>query len=443
MTAAAFARNFDPLAGRVAIYDGQLLHIVEHDGGAPVATLGLTPAQLPNIGALQPIIARYAIRSLWLLGNHRLPTAAAPWWTHETVKFLPVSDQAAPMAASVQRGATASQCVIADLNRDARWPMGAPDGQIALFPSVQGLIGIIAGIEGQIGIPLAWSPATTGLALMRATTKHTKAANMPDALPSIATGAIHWRRPLNRSEYSKGYWHYYDVNAAYVSAAGSTPLGAYRPLEAHWSAADEKGKRAAIWAVHCPVPGDVIRHDGWYDTAVVRAQMQSDPTVIKVAHGLAWEESHYCLRGWSDKLWAARRDQEFRRSAAGVATVKAIYTQSFGSLGSEDRPQSYRPHWHRAILGESTRRVWKTAGEVAALAVEIDMLVIPSHSPDPRDPQHTPAAILARPGGLGAFKHSYTAAPPTALRDDAAKGRLSSANIVKYGRESMVIPNGR
>lgn len=401
------ATRNDPLAGLVGIYDRHF------------------PA---SIDALAALAGRHPYRAIWL----HSPAPDPAWWRGECVRYAPTPAVAGEAPTMVAIRLPAGDCFVCDMGRETRWPFG----EHAYAGDARKTIAVI---EHTLGIPLAWTPATVGLRLITATVG--RRATLPPAdLPHVTPAVPHWSRPLAPGEAERPWWHWYDLNAAYVASAGSTPLGVGTPSGDLWGVPDQQGKRAGIWPVKVNGANPVIQFDGWYDTAIVRAAlaMQRKSGEIATGQGWIWADSDYCLRRWADRLWAARETFAAGDHRIGVATIKAIYTQAFGSLNSAlrgDKPSPhYRPHWYEAIRGESSRRVWAAVQKYGAFAVNVDMLGIAS---DQADPLLAAPELTRRWEGLGGYKSALSVRPSAELRAAALAGRLSASQIVKECRKEL------
>lgn len=372
-------------------------------------------------------------RAVWLLSAHDDPA----WWQHEAVRFAPspAVPGEAPTMASVRAGDR--ELFICDLTRETRWPLidAAEDGEV--WETIQR-------IEAALDAPLVWTPATVGLRLAEDTYGYRddgqggqlrfRDSAPPADLPHINPCVLHWSRPVQPEEGE--WWHFYDLNAAYLAAAQSTPLGAGKPIPASWDGLDSTGRRAGIW--QCAVLGDnpVIRMDGWYDIAVVRAALDANPRTVGVGGGWVWPQSPYGLRRWADRLWAARRACQVADDPIGVQAVKNIYTQAFGSFNSAQRgtlrSAYYRPHWYEAIRGESTRRTWRAAQKYDAFLVNVDMVAVAS--PDAEPIMHH---IADRRHMFGGWKPALSLQPSDELRAQAARGALSASQLIKAARKEV------
>lgn len=422
----------DPRAGAVLVKRGEWVY----DDTSDVARLNALP---DSIGVLADEAAIWDARAVWLLSPHDDPA----WWADPAVRFAPppLVPGEAPTMASVKAGAR--EVFVCDAARDVRWPW-------AQSPSPAAALATIARIEEALDAPLTWTPATVGLRLMQATYGYRKADSesaartldfrgtvAPLDLPPITPCALHWARPVAPQEGA--WWHFYDLNAAYVAAMQSTPLGALQPVKATFSPEDSVGRRAGIW--QCAINGrgvnPVIRWDGWYDTAIVRAALAADPQSVNVGGGWVWPVSPYGLRRFADRVWGARVACQEAGDTVGVQAVKAIYTQAFGSLNSARRGDApspyYRPHWYEAVRGESTRRTWAAVGGYDAFLANVDMIGIAAPQADPLEARG--GLVTRRATGLGGWKPALSLQPSAALRAQAAAGALSASQLLKACRE--------
>jgi hypothetical protein len=388
-----------------------------------------------GIAAIAAALAPGGVQDVWLIDPHPDPA----WWDHPAVRFAPppAIPGDAPTMASVAAGERT--VFVCDAAREVRWPFA---GQPAAA-----IVRTILRIETALDQPLRWSPATVGLRLIRDTFGYRRKDDAgsrlrwrdgaaPAELPAITACALHWSRPLTVDEAARDWWHFYDLNAAYVAAMQSTPVGVLAPVKAWWEPVDAAGKRAGLWQITVSGANPVIRFSGWYDTAIVRAALAADAASVQIGAGWVWTTSVYALRVAADRLWAARVACQEAGDAAGVAAVKAIYTQAFGSLNSPrrgDQPSDYyRPHWYEAIRGESTRRTWAAVQQYDAFCANVDMIGIVS---DREQPDDVHADLAARRAKLGGYKPALSVRPSAALRRAAAAGALSASQLVKAARE--------
>lgn len=378
----------------------------------------VAPTHLTSSGALAALALRFKCRQVWITDDRPL-YADARWWADKgghawNVRTSSAQGEDAPTVGRYDAGGRDNDVRLYHSARDPRWGWSGETDPQTIARNV-------LAFERAMGRYCGWSPAQMSLAILAETSrKHTEwlCYQGADDLPTPEDGSPHWDRRLTADEQKRRWLHVYDVNAAYLAAAGSVQLPCGSAIES--TSIDPK--RPGLYLVEPDgITGHarVINRRGWHDSAQCKAAQLAGQSV-NVLRGYVWPESHAAMRDWAGALWNARIISDWGGTPLATplanATVKMAYTSTIGRLTmkpqrAEPGYRWYLPHWWGAIIAEAGRRRWqhwwafKSAG-VEPFMVHVDALYFVS---DEEDPAQVAPGIMARPGALGAYKHVLTA----------------------------------
>lgn len=399
----------------IAVLSGGRLHAP----GVEPFTVGA--AHLTSSGALAALAHRFGARQLWIADDRPI-YADATWWADKgghpwSVRTSSAQGEAAPTVGRYDAGGRDNDVRLYHSARDPRWGWSGETDPAIITRNVRAF-------ETAMDRYCGWSPAQMSLAIATETSrKHADWLRYegPNELPVPEDGSPHWDRRLTADEAKRRFIHVYDVNAAYLAAAGSVQL----PCGSVKETTSFNPKRPGLYLVEPDaLTGNarVINRRGWYDSAQVKAAQLAGQAAT-IVRGYTWQESHAAMRDWASAVWNARQVAEsYRLMSRGgacelaVATVKMAYTSTIGRLVMKpQRPEPnypwYLPHWWGAIIAEAGRRRWdhwwafRNAG-AEPFMVHVDALYFVS---DVENPAEVAPGIMARSTALGGYKHVLTA----------------------------------
>lgn len=239
------------------------------------------------------------------------------------------------------------------------------------------------------------------------------------------------------------YLHAYDLRAAWLSAARTTPCG-YGALRfvTKW---DDRltGYWVATLKSDVPVTSP-IRHSGIYPTAIVRAAKMRGANIV-VESGWIYEYQADSLRWWCEWLGKARQAGMSVSDPLDVmyneTMIKLIYTRTFGTLDrkSRERAWQYQPHWYDALKAESARRCWQIFDlNPSAIALDVDTIYLLTN-------ERNPVAALTVPGNriasanataIGSWRYKGSCVPDKSLVD-ATGGKGSDLSLYLRQRNAL------
>ncbi len=240
-------------------------------------------------------------------------------------------------------------------------------------------------------------------------------------------GHLNWNRALLADEKDRRYLHGYDLNAAYLAAAGSLELGYGQPT--YLADVEFNPKMIGMWRVETPVDDEAAatwtlpnlltfdstsrKTSRWRSTAALAFARQQGYD-INVIEAWVWPQKGRYLDQWAERINQARQ----RLAADGsddaravLAALKLVYATAHGRLaGTADRGRTplYRPDWSAAWKATARSNLLRKAiqaGETSGMwpiAIQTDALVYASDNPDAA--AALPAPLKLDPIALGAFK---------------------------------------
>jgi len=248
-------------------------------------------------------------------------------------------------------------------------------------------------------------------------------------------GDYQWVRPLRPAEERARYMLAFDVNGAYLGAAGGVSLPAGKlehlvgpnevdeAIPGYW-----RFSGLPTWEGPGPAPWwrpDELDADLWATTPAAAYLVKSFE--LRPVEGYFWPEHHGYLRPWYDQLRVARATAV--PASGALEAVKAVYKAGLGKLASERwHPQGaadplYQPYWDQAVTALARcnlhRRIMRLGAE--PFGVSVDCLYFLTNSP-------SHGAFAARVGiplgeGLGQFKPKGPRLAGAAARAELGGGR--------------------
>jgi hypothetical protein len=253
----------------------------------------------------------------------------------------------------------------------------------------------------------------------------------PFAQGIAAEGDFQWTRPARPDE--RGWLVAYDVNAAYLAAAGGVALPT-GPVE-HRDLFPELDERLpGYWLFEPPPsyggPGPApwpARSPCWVTTPT--AAYLADRWGLGPLEAWVWPERHQYLRPWYDELRRAR-EAVLPMGGPALNALKTIYKAGLGRLESDRRAGGaeaplYQPYWGQAVTALARCNLHRRLrGLVGAepVAIQVDCLYFIA-------PRSHPEAFAARAGiplgdGPGAFKAKGRPVPAEPALELLAGGGL-------------------
>jgi hypothetical protein len=219
-------------------------------------------------------------------------------------------------------------------------------------------------LEEVLGIPYRYSPEATAAALLRHLHnrpggKRLEVAEMPPpALEPNTETDLHWIRELTAEERRAPFIVAYDVNAAYLAACSSLPLGVGKP--------EHMGPHVWTGDIHL-WSGYFRLSERWVTTPVLSYILKS-ANLVRSEESWIWPENSRPLEPWYKVLRDARQrliDWDWDREPwynpprdAALQTIKMMYCGFFGRCASTkwDRTGDvlFRPDWRHMVI--ATRR---------------------------------------------------------------------------------------
>lgn len=391
---------------------------VVKDGNLYVSGAGTRAiGAISNVADVIRLAQAMKLNSVWLMD---VPTDNYAWWRLDSEQYghvqrWPGEERETPHTAALYSsrggGYNSWSVFVCDLSRDHRWP-ASMDETI----SAQEWAGVVQFAEDTLDMPLRFSPGSVGLRYVRRGLSPEILADKAagDELRAVQAIAANWAEPTIPNKQK--FWHVYDRNAAYLASMQSVPLGIGESL--YFTDGRRPGKVGARQHAYLVTKEDretaskfpnVIRSEGWYDGAMIRSVADQVPDFDPQSWQY-WPDSRPLLRGFADALWALRVAATARNSRLLLDLAKRIYTETYGNLNSQriGAVTLYRPHWHAAILAESTRRVMADVArwrDVGAFACSIDAIIVASNE---SNPDRVLPQAADRKTKIGGYKHSFT-----------------------------------
>lgn len=394
-----------------------------------------------DLAGIVDAATRIDAASVWLMPDAITAEASADpdWWNLPEDRYRSLLRSAgaskAPLTAAIRKiGVYGAEMTVHDLARDTRWAWRSATDLNALLHQMSLL-------EGTLGVPMGWSPAATGIDLMRLTVRD-------DWLPArdwdghIIAKAPMWVNP-KLGEIQEGCWlHIYDTNAAYLAAAQSVKLGAGRMIGDHILSYNPPVPPNWLHAPHVLELGgsasplvrdaDPAYRAGNYDVAIYRAAraIGGDPPI---QHAWGYEHSHQALRKWAERLRDARYELAQYPERAGYQVVKNIYTQTIGKLDMQPKEGSpnrwHYPTWAAAIISEAARRRYAEYVRLAWDGYLVALLHVDSIGVIVRDPD--PASVeIALSDQIG--KYRVASSTPITPELNELLGRRRIRDLLSY-----------
>lgn len=267
-----------------------------------------------------------------------------------------------------------------------------------------------------------------------------------DVAPPFAEGLAaemdaQWvRRPIPAYE-RRGYLVAFDVNAAYLGAAGavSCPTG---PIE-HRDLFPEFAESLPGYWLFEPPPWQGVGPCPWAERSPCWVSTPTAALMVK-SYGMTpleawvWPEHHAYLRPWADELRDVRAAcLEIGGPALGA--VKSIYKAGLGRLasvrrstGAEGNPL-YQPYWDQAVTALARCNLHRRLVQLAVepIGVQVDCLYFLAERPSP----HAFAASIGLPigDGLGHYKVKGRPAPAAEALAVIDAGRPAVATCTALG----------
>lgn len=337
-------------------------------------------------------------------------------------------------------------------------------------PTGESLLEQVQAFNSAMRYQYAWSPGSTGIALMREVHRHgdRRIELIADA-PAVAT--MHpepaqdfaWIRGLTAEDEGYTYLHGFDKNAMYLGASGSLelPLGEWEYDAEPWAINYPMTRilpgyfRLNTYAHRGDIPllaPNITDPDGfrmarpssplWITTPTLEAMLQAGYDV-EVGEAYTWRQHARMLSGWQARLREARIALQSPETPQALQTFKGTYTQALGLLGHRSdtgkRSALYRPEWRHLVMAQAAANLWRQAvtavkNGVPVVAVVTDCLYVLSSEADP-------GTVAAQAGlklgaGIGEYKTVNAAIPLTEVRELFAPERVRG-----YGSKRLALRN--
>lgn len=304
-------------------------------------------------------------------------------------------------------GVTVHVCVlpwVADMPAE-RWPWGGVTDAAAGTMALAELAWQLGEYDRLIGAPFRARPGVAGLAALRRLAVPSRAGKPPrfrsQAGPhrSVADLPLVWDREETAEETALGWRHEYDLNAAYLGAAGVVECLARDPLT-HTGPAVFDRSRGGYWSLPVESVRELEDQRGARRPPLVSGLAGdagevwlSTPTVALLEDlGLGLEirdswtaEGRRFLRRWAEQLDAARvltsREPQLQRA------IKRTYAEAVGMLNS-DSGTVYRPDWFHMVVAQCRANLIRAVDKIGAesgrwpLVVDTDCLTYASGDAD-------------------------------------------------------------
>lgn len=257
----------------------------------------------------------------------------------------------------------------------------------------------------------------------------------PPAQLGNAEPAMSWTRKPTQEEAEHTWLHAYDRGGSYLGALAGLDFGVGTP-EHHPQGCPFDGTVAGYWRIEVPESGD-WRYPNILDPATINSGSGRERWVttpaLKLAHQMdlepevleawTWERKARVMEPWYKAMQQAREtliEAGDPTSTAALQAVKAIYTRTFGMMGSHQHMggrEGYAPERRHMIIAQSNanmiRRIVKI-GEITGrwpVAVDTDTILYTSNEEDPDKAwplADQPEGERWYGRGLGQYKHEGT-----------------------------------
>jgi len=285
------------------------------------------------------------------------------------------------------------------------------------------LLTALLAYAGSVGMPYYRSPGRTGIDLLQNLGKRgaDSKREYPERLPAPAGQAdtvseLSWLRTLSPAERGKAYFHSYDKNAQWLSAAGVVELGL--------SGIEERRDPAGKLPFDKKLPGYWLARiagaeERWACTPTVAWAMERGQAVsITEAH--VWTQHSRAMETWYERLRTARTALYADTTPAGrlaLGALKYTYALTISGFNSawhkEKRSPLYRPDWRHLVIAQANANLSRALHKMdmagyTPVAVHKDAVYLVSDEPDPVV-ACPPSVTLGT--GLGHFKVQDAAIP--------------------------------
>ncbi len=234
--------------------------------------------------------------------------------------------------------------------------------------------------ESYFGVEARWNPAGTGCRLIRSIHARKGTLHKIEPPQSVAPfsadgrGAlpIYWidRDPASHAPYT--HVQAYDKRASYLLAADTMlGVGSWEELQGesweHYRTSQDwregRYKIAGIWRLvfndsDFPWVRQFVGARVWFYTPMVEALAALGAEFV-VTEGYFYPQSSPVLKKWRELVSKTLDASEYYNLPALRKMIKAMYTQTFGLLGSDKfvNDSLYRPDWRGQIIDQSAARL--------------------------------------------------------------------------------------
>jgi len=285
------------------------------------------------------------------------------------------------------------------------------------------LLTALLAYAGSVGMPYYRSPGRTGIDLLQNLGKRgaDSKREYPERLPAPAGQAdtvseLSWLRTLSPAERGKAYFHSYDKNAQWLSAAGVVELGL--------SGIEERRDPAGKLPFDKKLPGYWLARiagaeERWACTPTVAWAMERGQAV-SITEAQVWTQHSRVMETWYERLRTARTALYADTTPAGrlaLGALKYTYALTISGFNSawhkEKRSPLYRPDWRHLVIAQANANLSRALHKMdmagyTPVAVHKDAVYLVSDEPDPVV-ACPPSVTLGT--GLGHFKVQDAAIP--------------------------------
>ncbi|QYN41092.1 hypothetical protein K1T35_47985 (plasmid) [Pseudonocardia sp. DSM 110487] len=335
----------------------------------------------------------------------------------------------------------------------------------------------LGAFAARAGVVYSYSPGVTGVELIKTTRPDIARAPRPElpkpsTLPTLEKDYL-WQRTLQPDEEAMPWVDAWDVNAMYLGAATSLPLGIGAPdeltedvqfdanLPGYWRIASPPAWEHARLPDPLQVAGRNRGNDNlWVTTPTMKILTELYDLNVEITKAWVWRpvvlpdgelepNAVRVLDKWAKELREARKSLLGAVSAddrAVLNAVKLTYKHGVGRLDAgvwrdlepNERPSTHRPDWRHHVVAQGryalTRRIVTAAKSGHfPLAISTDAVLYASDSPEP-----VPPPGWVRGEQLGQVKHlgrlrTEQVAPFLAAGDIPKGTKRENGEIVEMG----------